>query len=77
MYPRFCVTHELVTINLKGFFHFIRRFRKTAKERLLASSFLSVSSSVLMEQLCSHCTDFIKFDIRLLFENLSEKFKLH
>jgi len=37
---------------------------------------LSVHLSVRMEQLGSHWTDFLKFDISELFENLFRKFLL-
>jgi len=54
-----------------------RRFRKKLEKRLLASSCLSVRLSIRNEQVGCHMTDFMKFHVRVFFENLSIKFKFN
>jgi hypothetical protein len=44
-------------------------------EKATVSFVMSVCPSVIMEQIGSHWTDFVKFSVWIFFENLSRKFE--
>ena len=78
---RYCICDCFMACRSSQKFHFgssyCRRFHIISKRRLVSSLYMSVCLSVHMEQLVSHWTDYMKFEIWEFFQNLPRKFKFH